>query len=121
MATFLLTQEVWNTKAGLVAAVFMSISPGYTQRSVAGSFDNEGVAIFILQISFYGWIKASKSGSIPWSVFTAFCYFYMASAWGGYVFILNMIALHSFFLLLTGQYSERKVYHFHQRSANWKF
>merc|ERR1712176_354149 len=95
-ATFLLTQEVWSTQAGLVAAVFMAIIPGYTQRSVAGSFDNEGVAIFALQISFYAWLKAAKSGSVMWSVVTAFLYWYMSSAWGGYVFIINMIALHVF-------------------------
>lgn len=31
--------------AGLFAAAFIAIVPGYISRSVAGSYDNEGVAI----------------------------------------------------------------------------
>merc|ERR1719347_1773942 len=34
-------------------------------------------------------------------------YFYMVSAWGGYVFIINLIPLHVFVLLLMGRFSER--------------
>lgn len=107
MATYLLTKEVWNARAGLIAAIFMSITPGYTQRSVAGSFDNEGIAIFVLQMSFYAWLKASHLGSISWSIFTAMLYLYMTSAWGGYVFIINMIALHTLVLILSNKYNER--------------
>ena len=81
LATYLLTAELWNNRAGLIAAIFMSIIPGYTQRSVAGSFDNEGIAIFALQMSFYAWIKASRLGSITWSLVTALLYMYMTSAW----------------------------------------
>ncbi|PIO70336.1 oligosaccharyl transferase STT3 subunit [Teladorsagia circumcincta] len=36
-------------KPCLFAACFIAISPGYTSRSVAGSYDNEGIAIFALQ------------------------------------------------------------------------
>lgn len=38
---------------------------------------------------------------------TALSYFYMVSAWGGYVFIINLIPLHVFVLLLMGRYSPR--------------
>ncbi|VDM84328.1 unnamed protein product [Strongylus vulgaris] len=34
----------------MFAACFIAISPGYTSRSVAGSYDNEGIAIFALQV-----------------------------------------------------------------------
>lgn len=50
IATFLFTKELWSTGAGLFAACFIAISPGYTSRSVAGSYDNEGIAIFALQV-----------------------------------------------------------------------
>src|SRR4051812_49217839 len=36
IATFLLTKELWNTGAGLFAACFIAIVPGYISRSVAG-------------------------------------------------------------------------------------
>ena len=38
---------------------------------------------------------------------TALSYFYMVSAWGGYVFIINLIPLHVFALLVMGRYSNR--------------
>ncbi|KAJ7363140.1 Dolichyl-diphosphooligosaccharide--protein glycosyltransferase subunit stt3b [Desmophyllum pertusum] len=42
IATYLLTKELWNDRAGLFAACFIAIVPGYISRSVAGSYDNEG-------------------------------------------------------------------------------
>lgn len=50
-----------------------------------------------------------KTGSVFWAVQTAVCYFYMVSAWGGYVYIINLIPLHVFCLLLMGRY-EHKLY-----------
>ncbi|CAG5114007.1 Oidioi.mRNA.OKI2018_I69.chr2.g8092.t1.cds [Oikopleura dioica] len=109
IATYFLTKELWNAGAGLFAAAFIAIAPGYISRSVAGSFDNEGIAIFALQCSFFLWIRAMRTGSMFWGIMTAFCYFYMVSAWGGYVYIINLIPLHVFCLLLMGRY-ESKLY-----------
>ncbi|XP_022792888.1 dolichyl-diphosphooligosaccharide--protein glycosyltransferase subunit STT3B-like [Stylophora pistillata] len=58
IATYLLTKELWNDRAGLFAACFIAID----------------------------------------------C---LVSAWGGYVFIINLIPLHVFFLLLMGRFSFR--------------
>lgn len=106
-ATYLLTKELWNEKAGLFSAIFIAIAPGYISRSVAGSYDNEGIAIFALMFTYYLWIKAVKTGTVFWGALTAISYFYMVSAWGGYVFIINLIPLHVFFLILMGRYSNR--------------
>lgn len=77
IATYLLTSEIWSRGAGLFAACFIAIVPGYSSRSVAGSYDNEGIAIFALQFTYYLWLKSVKSGSIFWSICTALSYFYM--------------------------------------------
>lgn len=105
--TYLFTAEMKDETAGLLAAVFMGIAPGYISRSVAGSYDNEAIAIFLLMFTFYLWIKAVKLGSMLWGALTAVFYFYMVSAWGGYVFITNLIPLHVFVLLLMGRYNNR--------------
>merc|ERR1719225_409344 len=107
IATYLLTKELWSQGAGLFAAGFICIFPGYISRSVAGSYDNEGIAIFALMFTYYLWIKSIKTGSVYWAAWTALSYFYMVSAWGGYVFIINLIPLHVFVLLLMGRFSER--------------
>ncbi|KAJ5491498.1 Dolichyl-diphosphooligosaccharide--protein glycosyltransferase subunit stt3 [Penicillium diatomitis] len=108
LAMYLLTCEMSTSpSAGLLAAAFMGIAPGYISRSVAGSYDNEAIAIFLLVFTFFLWIKAVKNGSIMWGALTALFYGYMVSAWGGYVFITNLIPLHVFVLLCMGRYSSR--------------
>lgn len=107
IATYLLTKELWNEAAGLFAACFVAIVPGYISRSVAGSYDNEGIAIFALMLTYYLWVKSVKTGSILWSTYTALAYFFMVSAWGGYVYIINLIPLHVFALILMGRFSDR--------------
>ncbi|KAK9456826.1 STT3 subunit of Oligosaccharyl transferase [Dipodascopsis uninucleata] len=57
--------------------------------------------------TFYLWIKALKLGSAFWGTLAALFYFYMVAAWGGYVFITNMIPLHALTLIVMGKYSNR--------------
>ena len=65
--------------SGLVAAAMISIVPGYISRSVAGSYDNEGIAIFCMLFTYAMWIKSVKTGSIFWGVICSLAYFYMVS------------------------------------------
>lgn len=96
-----------TTGSGLVAAAMIAIVPGYISRSVAGSYDNEGIAIFCMLLTYYMWIKAVKTGAIFWSTMTALAYFYMVSSWGGYVFLINLIPLHTLILMFIGRFSHR--------------
>lgn len=107
IATYFFTKETYNAKAGLIAAAFVAIVPGYISRSVAGSFDNEGIAIFALILTYFMWTRAVNTGSMLWGAAAALSYFYMVTAWGGYVFIINLIPLHVLALLLSGRYSFR--------------
>jgi dolichyl-diphosphooligosaccharide--protein glycosyltransferase len=107
LATYLFTKELKDSSAGLLAAAFIGIAPGYISRSVAGSYDNEAIAITLLMTTFACWLRALKQGSAMYGAITATFYFYMVAAWGGYVFITNMIPLHVFVLLLMGRFSSR--------------
>ncbi|KAH6626028.1 glycosyltransferase family 66 protein [Chaetomium sp. MPI-SDFR-AT-0129] len=108
IAAYLLTNEMTpSSSAGLLAALFMGITPGYISRSVAGSYDNEAIAIFLLVFTFYLWIKALKQGSMLWGALCALFYGYMVASWGGYAFITCLLPLHSFVLICMGRYSTR--------------
>lgn len=107
LVTYALTSELSDEPAGLVAAAFIAIVPGYISRSVAGSYDNEAIAIFCMLLTYYFWIKSVKTGSLFWSVLTSLAYFYMVSSWGGYVFLINLIPLHVLVCLITGRFSQR--------------
>ncbi|KAH8849169.1 Dolichyl-diphosphooligosaccharide--protein glycosyltransferase subunit STT3A [Schistosoma japonicum] len=107
LVTFLLTSEIQDNGAGLVAAAMIAIVPGYISRSVAGSYDNEGIAIFCMLFTFYLWIKAVKTGYLFWACACSLAYFYMVSSWGGYVFLINIIPIHVLILMFTGRFSSR--------------
>uniref|UniRef100_A0A8C1WV75 Dolichyl-diphosphooligosaccharide--protein glycosyltransferase subunit STT3A n=1 Tax=Cyprinus carpio TaxID=7962 RepID=A0A8C1WV75_CYPCA len=107
IVTYHFTKELKDAGAGLLAAAMIAVVPGYISRSVAGSYDNEGIAIFCMLLTYYMWIKAVKTGSIYWSSMCALAYFYMVSSWGGYVFLINLIPLHVLVLMLTGRFSHR--------------
>merc|ERR1719422_1093721 len=109
LVTYALPSELHSTGAGLVSAAMIAIVPGYISRSVAGSYDNEGIAIFCMLLTYYLWIKSVKTGQIYWAALCSIAYFYMVSSWGGYVFLINLIPLHVFTLMICGRYSH-KVY-----------
>lgn len=109
-STYFFTKECTNrSETGLLAALFISIVPSYISRSVAGSYDNEGVAIFALVTTFYLWIKSVNTGSILWSVACSLSYFYMVAAWGGYSFIINIIPIFVFGTIFINKFT-MKIY-----------
>ncbi|XP_070556307.1 dolichyl-diphosphooligosaccharide--protein glycosyltransferase subunit STT3A isoform X2 [Ptychodera flava] len=107
LVTYHFTKELKDAGAGLVAACMIAIVPGYISRSVAGSYDNEGIAIFCMLLTYTLWIKAVKTGSVFWATMCALAYFYMVSSWGGYVFLINLIPLHVLALMIVGRFSHR--------------
>ena len=110
ISTFLFTKEATNRpEAGLFAALFIAIVPSYISRSVAGSYDNEGVAIFALVNTFWLWMKAVNTGSILWSVACTLQYFYMVAAWGGYSFIINIIPIFVVCVIFANKFN-MKIY-----------
>lgn len=52
-----------HVPSSLLSALFMAIIPGYISRSVAGSYDNEAIAIFLMLLTFHLWLKASTGTS----------------------------------------------------------
>ncbi|XP_028806599.1 dolichyl-diphosphooligosaccharide--protein glycosyltransferase subunit STT3A-like isoform X2 [Neltuma alba] len=106
-ATYLLTKEVKGPGAGLTAAVLLAVVPSYISRSVAGSYDNEAVAIFALIFTFYLYVKTLNTGSLFYATLNAIAYFYMVCSWGGYTFIINLTPMHVLLCIITGRYSSR--------------
>lgn len=107
MVAYLFGKHLNGPETGLVAAALMAVVPGYISRSVAGSFDNEAVAIFALLTTFYLWVRAVHLGTVGAAVAAAFAYLYMAASWGAYVFISNLIPLYVIIMFVIGRYSRR--------------
>eukprot|EP00873_Tetraselmis_striata_P041899 jgi/Tetstr1/462163/TSEL_007228.t1 len=94
LAAYLFVSEIRSKGAGLLAGAFVGIVPSYISRSVAGSFDNEGVAIFALIFTFYTYLKTLNTGSLAWATASVASYGYMVMSWGGYSFIINLLPIH---------------------------
>lgn len=86
-----MSKDIYDEGTGLFSAAFIAVVPGFISRSVAGSYDNEAVAIFALLLTFYMFVRAVKTGSLLWAAGTALGYFYMVAAWGGYIYILFIL------------------------------
>merc|ERR1712151_638293 len=75
-------------------------------RSVGGKFDNEAVAMAAICSTFWLWLRSIRTpSSWPWGILTALSYFYMVAAWGGYIFVLNMIGVHALMLVCLGRFN----------------
>lgn len=107
LASYGFVKEIRGSGAGLLAAAFVGIVPSYISRSVAGSYDNEGVAIFALVFVFYLFVKTLNTGSLAWATGTAAAYFYMVMSWGGYSFIINLLPIHCLVSVFTGRLTGR--------------
>mmetsp|Transcript_42044 Transcript_42044/g.101076 ORF Transcript_42044/g.101076 Transcript_42044/m.101076 type:complete len:877 (-) Transcript_42044:151-2781(-) len=92
------------------AMFFMSIVPAHLMRSVGGGYDNESIANSAMVLTFYFWVRSFRNEQSAWiGALAGLAYFYMVAAWGGYIFVLNLVGLHAAVLVAMGRYSP-KVY-----------
>jgi dolichyl-diphosphooligosaccharide---protein glycosyltransferase len=115
----LLTSECTGSySAGVVGASIMAIIPAHIMRSVGGGYDNESVAMTAMMMTFYFWVrslrddKTAKNGeatrdSYIYGTLCGFAYIFMVATWGGFIFVLNLIAAHAVILVLLGRYSSK--------------
>ncbi len=110
LATVLLGFLAWECSGSPLAAGFaalvMSIVPAHLMRSVGGGFDNESLAISCMVATFLFWVRSVRTEGSWWFGFLAgLAQLAMGAAWGGYVFVANMVGLHAGLLLLLGRYN----------------
>jgi dolichyl-diphosphooligosaccharide--protein glycosyltransferase len=99
-------------ECGLISAAMMAIVPAHLMRSMGGGYDNESIAVTAMVTTFYFWVRSLRATdpNSHWiGIVTGLAYFYMVAAWGGYVFVLNLIGLHAAALVGMGRFSD-KVY-----------
>eukprot|EP00929_Paragymnodinium_shiwhaense_P050889 TRINITY_DN25620_c0_g1_i1.p1 TRINITY_DN25620_c0_g1~~TRINITY_DN25620_c0_g1_i1.p1 ORF type:complete len:1033 (+),score=90.75 TRINITY_DN25620_c0_g1_i1:64-3162(+) len=97
-----------SPSAAACTAAIMAIIPAHAQRSVGGGYDNESVAMSAMVGTFYLWNRSLRSEtSWPVGILAGLAYMCMASTWGGYVFVINVIGLHAAAVLLLGYDTER--------------
>ena len=77
ISSYYFVKEVTGrSDGGLLSALFIAIVPGYISRSVAGSYDNEAVAIFALITTFYFFLRSVNTVSFYFNLINIFIIFY---------------------------------------------
>ena len=115
---FLASECSGSWSAGVVAATIMSIIPAHIMRSVGGGYDNESVAVTAMVLTFFCWCRALRDDpkvkdgkhtvdSVVWGTAAGFAYIFMVATWGGFIFVLNLIAAHAVILFFLGRYSSK--------------
>ena len=100
------------------AAAIMAVVPAHLMRSVGGGYDNESIALTAMCATFFFWVRALRTDpSVPpraatrdsyiYGVFCGLAYVYMVAAWGGFVFVLNLIGVHAGLLVICGRYTSK--------------
>jgi dolichyl-diphosphooligosaccharide--protein glycosyltransferase len=101
-----------SIESAIFAMGIMGMVPAHLMRSMGGGYDNESVAVTAMLLTFYFWVRSLRNGdekSYLYGVAAGLAFFYMASCWGGYVFVSNLIALHAALLLFMGRFTN-KIY-----------
>uniref|UniRef100_A0A8C9GG61 dolichyl-diphosphooligosaccharide--protein glycotransferase n=1 Tax=Piliocolobus tephrosceles TaxID=591936 RepID=A0A8C9GG61_9PRIM len=115
--TYLLTKRINNTtvtgslssSSALLASLFISTSPSLISRTVAGSYDNESISIFLLLLCIYTWINCLQKGTLLSSMICSVSTFYMALSWGAYIFVINWISLFILIIIILKKYTIRHL------------
>jgi dolichyl-diphosphooligosaccharide---protein glycosyltransferase len=103
----MLTAEVSGSwRAGAASSLIMAVIPAHIMRSVGGGYDNESVAMTAMVLTFYAWTRSLRTSESWWiGALAGLAYFNMVAAWGGFIFVGNMVSTHAFLLVLLGYYS----------------
>ena len=96
----------------IMTMLMMSIVPAHLMRSMGGGYDNESVAVTAMVLTFYCWIRSLRAtntvvSTMGIAILTGLSYFYMVAAWGGYVFVLNLIGVHAAVLVGLGRFTNK--------------
>mmetsp|Transcript_13328 Transcript_13328/g.14297 ORF Transcript_13328/g.14297 Transcript_13328/m.14297 type:complete len:995 (-) Transcript_13328:351-3335(-) len=101
-------------ESAVFTALIMAIVPAHLLRSVGGGYDNESVATTAMQLTFWFWTwtlsSTNNTRATLMGVVTGFMYFYMVAAWGGYVFVINLVGMHALFVLLLRKLPFERLY-----------
>ncbi|HJW65416.1 MAG TPA: STT3 domain-containing protein, partial [Candidatus Bathyarchaeia archaeon] len=97
---------------GLLAALFLALSPGYIQRTALGFFDTEVPGIFALVLFTFLFLRANDENrtlrsSLLYTLGSALTLGYFVLSWGAAYYILGLASIFVFVLLMLKRYTPR--------------
>lgn len=107
IAMYFLGVEVASKEIGLFASFFMAIIPAYTQRTIAGFFDNEAIGIVAIILVLFFFLRALRKGSIASAILGGLSLGYLSASWSVYLYMFQILAIFALLMILIRRYSRR--------------
>ncbi len=103
---FFLGREVGGNSVGLLASLFLAISPAYIGRTTLGFFDDETIGILGILLVFLFYLRALKSNSklstsLMYSIVAGLSLGYIFISWGASRYPIALLGLFTFLLIFT--------------------
>ncbi len=93
ITAYLLARELGGELAGVIAALFVAVTPGAIQRTIAGFIEKEGLAMPILLLSLLFAVKFLKKKSLAYAITSGVLAGLVAWTWGGYQALCILLAI----------------------------
>jgi dolichyl-diphosphooligosaccharide--protein glycosyltransferase len=112
LIVYFVGKDMGGKPLGLLAALFLALSPAWLQRSSLGFFDTEVPGVLALVLFILMFLRAieetrSLSSSVKYSLGSALALAYFIAGWGAAYFLIDLAVLFVFVLVLLKRYSQR--------------
>lgn len=112
LVLYYLGKDIGGRSVGMLAALFLALSPSVIQRTGLGFFDTETIGLFSLLLFSLLFLRAieqerSIGSAIKYSLGSAATLAYFIMGWGAAYYIVGLAVLFVFVLILIRRYSRR--------------
>ncbi|HII85366.1 TPA: hypothetical protein HA273_02035, partial [Candidatus Bathyarchaeota archaeon] len=112
LVLYFLGKDVGGKAVGMIAGLFLALSPAFIQRTALGFFDTEVPGIFgILLVSFLFLRAIDKNRSLrsymAYTISAALALAYLVLGWGAAYYVLGLLSVFVLALVLLKRYSQR--------------
>jgi dolichyl-diphosphooligosaccharide--protein glycosyltransferase len=112
LVIYYIGKDFGGRPTGLLAALFLALSPSFLQRTALGFFDTEvcgvlGLLLFMLLFLRATDVKKSAVSSLKYSLGAAAGLIFFITGWGAAYFGMDLAVLFVFTLLILKRYSQR--------------
>ncbi len=112
LVIYFLGKDIGGKPIGLLAALFLALSPSYIQRTSLGFFDDETIGIFALLVFAFLFLRAIEenrplSSSAKYAIGSGLTLGYFCAGWGAAYYPLGLTVLFVFVLIMLKRYTQR--------------
>lgn len=112
LAMYFLGKDFGGKSVGLLASLFLALSPSYIQRTAVGFFDTETIGILALVLFTLLFMRSIEkdrtvNSTIMYAIASGISLGYFCSGWGGAYYPIGITALFAFMAILLRRYSQR--------------